>query len=864
MSRNICSASTRPLSVCPFGPTTASFSSVDSPYDPAPCNYAPINEILPPDEGPYDVVDSTTFWANKAYISLARVYASGSCGYVGAQHTSTILTLKSSDIYSVWGYHHDFIDAAYSYNFEDLNSPIPAAAYPYFGGGPCSAPLSEYSKWNWPNAVNNGEGDPCLTIVQDAVQQTLAVPPQLRSIDPQWAHCALDLLGLYDPPYALTQAGFAAAPVSSADPAPSSSAQPAPVPTPQPNSAPQTSTADPPSTQTNKPNSAKPVSSNEPARGSAPVPAPTSVLNSEDPKDSPPSSVNVGSIVPSILGGGDGGDSGASSQQGGSGNAKSEVASTPAPISMTTNGQSDDSNLGAITSRLEGGGDPNAASGSGLSTRPGPVFSGSDLGHASSDPGSNTNPSSGSNGDPGATRSGSDSDPSGDPISSLNPGSDEGDPLASGSGMGLGSGSNLGSGAPDPTDASADITASAPNPEASGSGGSFSTNSESSSPGSEPSDSRFIFSSRPVVSGGATSISAALDGSNGVIIEGSMYQPGQSATLRNTPISIGTDAIIVPGTNGAPAGTISILSAANGGSEIETTSSSSGRSGAIFYAGGIAYTATPLPGSNEAVSIGGKTISAGGAPATLLNGQIFSAAPSGIVILGGASAGSQASTVAYLDLAGSGPDTVAAVATGVIITAANGQSFTAQSSAGRITIDGHTLVPGGVAVTLPNSQVVSADASGLVVGTGTAAIAETYSSLPASSFSTTIADFSEAVVTLGGSAMTVSEMDNSGIAILNGHTLSPGGTAATIDGMIVSVENSGVVVGDARGRSTSVAYSAAVTSTSTTTPAGSVENSAGGSPVAQTTSGASELRHKVLGRALVLAFAGIVVIVFFS
>ncbi|KAL9087735.1 MAG: hypothetical protein Q9165_006502 [Trypethelium subeluteriae] len=700
-----------------------------------------------------------------------------------------------------------------------------------------------------------------------AVSQMLAVPPQLRSIDPQWAHCALNLVGLYDPPYALTQAGSAAGPYSGVVPVPNSNPQPAPVSMPQPNSAPMTTTADPPlPTQTNKLSPAWSASSNDPARGSAPAPAPAFTPVSEDPKNSRPGSVNVDSIVPSILGGGGGRVLGGSGQQDGGGNAKSEAASTPASVLTTSNGKSDDPVWSLISSVLDGDRDPNAISGSGSISGSDPGFLRSDLGHAPSSAGRNTDSGSGSNGDLGTARSGSDSGPSGSPVSILNPGSGEGDPYTytSTSGSELGSGSSLGSGVPGSSDAVADNTNSALNSEASGSGGKSGANSKSSDPGAGFSNSRFVSSSRFTVSGGATSISAVPDGSNGIVIEGSTYQPGQSATFRDTPISIGTDAVVVPGRNGDPPSTMSILSVADGDSGKGVTSSSSRVFGAVFYAGGRTYTATALSGSNQAVFVGGTTISPGGSVASLSKGQVVSAAPSGIVILGGASASSQATTIAYSDLAGLGSDATAAAAIGVIVTAANGQSFTARSSAGRISIDGHTIVPGGFAVTLPNGQVVSADIFGLVAGTGAAAITETYFSLPTSDFSAITADFSQAVITLGGSALTVSEKEISGVVVFGGHTLSPGGTAATIDGTVVSVESSGVVVGNAGGRSTSITYSVAVTATSTTFPAGSMENTPGGEAATQTSSGAFDLSSKVLERALVPAFAGIAMTFFLA
>lgn len=37
--------------------------------------------------------------------------------------------MASSDVFSVRGYHYEFADAAYSFDFADLNYPVPASAW---------------------------------------------------------------------------------------------------------------------------------------------------------------------------------------------------------------------------------------------------------------------------------------------------------------------------------------------------------------------------------------------------------------------------------------------------------------------------------------------------------------------------------------------------------------------------------------------------------------------------------------------------------------------------------------------------------------------------------------------------------------
>lgn len=211
VSRNMCaSGPVGSATVCPFGPTTAPLTGNSDPYVAEPCSYAPMNMSSTEDSGPYVVANGTTFYKNRAYISVATAYASNSCGYVGGVHTGELLTLASSKVFTVRGYHYEFLDAAYSFNFADLNDPVPASAY--FGldaGDACEDDEGASSIWGFNDFINGqsadqGEG-PCGTIYDQAYNPVLAVPPELRSIDPAWSTCALNLVGLYDPPRALTQ-----------------------------------------------------------------------------------------------------------------------------------------------------------------------------------------------------------------------------------------------------------------------------------------------------------------------------------------------------------------------------------------------------------------------------------------------------------------------------------------------------------------------------------------------------------------------------------------------------------------------------------------------------------------------------------
>ncbi|KAI7213331.1 hypothetical protein KC333_g6634 [Hortaea werneckii] len=75
---------------------------------------------------------------------------------------------------------------AASFNLADLNWPVPVSAYQ-----------------NQPKFKLGGE---IFSVVFDDYRPVLAVPPQIREMDPAWKTCELDWEGLYDPPKALQPA----------------------------------------------------------------------------------------------------------------------------------------------------------------------------------------------------------------------------------------------------------------------------------------------------------------------------------------------------------------------------------------------------------------------------------------------------------------------------------------------------------------------------------------------------------------------------------------------------------------------------------------------------------------------------------
>jgi len=94
--------------LCPLGPTLHSFVKTNA-YDMAMCDYAlPNTTSNTPETASYIVSSGQTFYRDKVYMSLHTVYARNRCGPVGSNLPGTLLTLHSSDIFTIGGYHHEF------------------------------------------------------------------------------------------------------------------------------------------------------------------------------------------------------------------------------------------------------------------------------------------------------------------------------------------------------------------------------------------------------------------------------------------------------------------------------------------------------------------------------------------------------------------------------------------------------------------------------------------------------------------------------------------------------------------------------------------------------------------------------------
>lgn len=201
-SRDLCPATgAGSPTVCPLAPTRGVYTVTD-PYQAPPCDYITANVTAAKPSGPYIISAGQTFYHNRVYFSLDTVYASNTCGPVGSTHTNAIISVLSSEVHSVGGYHHGFADIGYQVNFQDFTS-VPAYAY-YMNDdiiGP-SYGLALTDRYRFGTDFINGistadfggaeagahgyTGSQVSWIWDEAYAPTLLMPLQIRSLDPAW------------------------------------------------------------------------------------------------------------------------------------------------------------------------------------------------------------------------------------------------------------------------------------------------------------------------------------------------------------------------------------------------------------------------------------------------------------------------------------------------------------------------------------------------------------------------------------------------------------------------------------------------------------------------------------------------------
>jgi hypothetical protein len=179
-----------------YWPVTTSISRDLCAWDPIggiASTYVPdMNRTFAPTTtGPYAVVDGRTLYQGNVYLSIVEPYVYDNCGNSVSRkypNGDNVVTIASSDLYSVRKYPHNLIP--WSVNYQDFIEPVPWSAY--YGGRYCAnnRPL-------------------CSVVMPGQYQPEMVMPPQMRNLDPAWESCAFDKYGLFDPPIALQPAsGF--------------------------------------------------------------------------------------------------------------------------------------------------------------------------------------------------------------------------------------------------------------------------------------------------------------------------------------------------------------------------------------------------------------------------------------------------------------------------------------------------------------------------------------------------------------------------------------------------------------------------------------------------------------------------------
>ncbi|KAI9686823.1 MAG: hypothetical protein M1820_010543 [Bogoriella megaspora] len=248
--------------MCASIPAAGISTLVNSPYY-SKRAVSNATELPPNVTGPVTAIfEGHTFTSGYAYLSFDSVFARDDCLQdFGKAYTNTFVAVPSADLSSIRGLDGN---APYSFNFADLNSPVPNSAYQ--GMNVC----------------------PCSYIQDDSYHPQLSLPQQVKDLDPAWKNCNMAFWGAWDPPHTLTPASVAAHPTATQKPS-------SPSPTPasithaitHPTHIAVTTTPDAPSIQ-----SAEMHNSDEPASAQSIAPAPSPV---KDPSNVPfvPPIVNI-------------------------------------------------------------------------------------------------------------------------------------------------------------------------------------------------------------------------------------------------------------------------------------------------------------------------------------------------------------------------------------------------------------------------------------------------------------------------------------------------------------------------------------------------------------------------------------------
>jgi hypothetical protein len=280
--------------------------------------------------------------------------------------------------------------------------------------------------------------------------------------------------------------------------------------------------------------------------------------------------------------------------------------------------------------------------------------------------------------------------------------------------------------------------------------------------------------SQAILTLGSSTVTAVLAAGigNAIVIDGTTVVPGGSAiTVDGTRLSAGTAGLVIAGTQTIPR------------SAFDPAPTAAAASQAVFTLGSDIITAFVPPGAVATIVVDGTTLSAGGSAITV-DGTRLSAGTAGLVIGG-------TQTIPVADI-GSATAAAAGLQTVLTIGSSTITATLPSRSGNTIVVDGTTLSPGGSTITV-DGTVLSIGTAGLVVG-GTQTIP--FASMGSA---TTSSNALQTVLIIGSSTITATLPFGTGnIIVVDGTTLSPGGSAITVDDTELSAGTAGLVAGGTR------------------------------------------------------------------
>ncbi|KAK4951491.1 hypothetical protein LTR10_010467 [Elasticomyces elasticus] len=162
----------------------------------------------------------TTFTSPTVYVSFNKLYASDSCSVIGRTFTDKVIAITDTASFSsIYGSVYQVDLAGFdvslrtaAFNFSDLTPPVP---YNIYTSQPrCATEIalargasldSEHFQETGTTIVTTCDSSP-------SYRPLIAIPAEVRDLDPAWASCEGGLNGAYDPPVHLTATDVAAGP----------------------------------------------------------------------------------------------------------------------------------------------------------------------------------------------------------------------------------------------------------------------------------------------------------------------------------------------------------------------------------------------------------------------------------------------------------------------------------------------------------------------------------------------------------------------------------------------------------------------------------------------------------------------------